>query len=103
MQQQIERDLNEAMRMARLAQAHKQLVDGLSSRDDAEAMADAVIDLAHHLSFMSIEETLLVASKVDPVGLARQVQALATYAEKFEYLSPHDLDAGDALAAIKTL
>lgn len=99
---QIERELNETMRMARLAQARKQLVDGLSNRDNAEALADAVIDLAHHLSFISIEECLLVASKVDPAGLARQVQALATYAEKFEYLSPHDLDTGDALAMIKT-
>lgn len=103
MKKSIESDLNDTMRMARLAQARKQLVSGLSERDDAEALADAVIELAHHLSFVSIEERLLIASKVDPAGFARQVQALAAYAEKFEYLSPHDIDAGDALMVIKSL
>jgi len=72
-------------------------------RNDAKLMADAVIKLARRLDSISIEEKLLVSAKTDPVGYMRHLKELADYAERFEYLSPYDLDHGDALAAIKKL
>jgi hypothetical protein len=99
----IERDLNESLRLARIAQAREALAKGMSDRDDAELMADAVVEMAHRLASISIEERLLVGAKFDPVGYARHVKELAAYAERFKYISPYDLDDGDALAAIKHL
>lgn len=93
---------NNTLDAARIAQARKELVKSMAGRDDAEAMSDAVVNLALRLSSISIQEQVLVGSKVDPVGYARYIKELTSYAEKFGYLSRYDLEVGEDMAIINS-